>query len=189
MCIRDSGTHSVYCTVCNELIRTEDHTYTNGSCACGAKESVADPVYDANLKFRYSSFTMGSTLNMVYIVGAGSSGYADVRAVVTKYNADGTTTEKTYSLADGTIKDSGSFSTFTFDGIAAKELGDNFVAKLYATGKDGTEYYGETKSLNLKDFLLPYTQGTASARKDLAVALLNYGAAAQVYFNLSLIHI
>ena len=38
-------------------------------------------------------------------------------------------------------------------------------------------------SLSLKSFLLPYTQGEASTRKDLAVALLNYGAAAQVYFD------
>ena len=35
----------------------------------------------------------------------------------------------------------------------------------------------------MKDLLLPYTQGADSTKKDLAVALLNYGAAAQVYFG------
>ena len=177
------GTHMVFCSVCGSLIRTEAHTYVDGTCACGAKEAASEPTYDASLKFLSKSFTMGSSLNMVFIASKGTDTTRTIRAEVTKYNADGTTTVRTYTVADGNMNDQTRFVTFTFDGVAAKEMGDKVEAKLFATDASGNEFYGETLTLSLKDFLMNYAQSSNEAQKNLAVALLNYGAAAQVYFD------
>lgn len=92
-------------------------------------------------------------------------------------NADAVVPGYTYNSTSG-------YYCVTTDGIAAKCLGDTIYFSIYAKLADGDYRYSGLLSYSPKSYA--YNQLTSSSDtklKSLVVAMLNYGAAAQTYFN------
>ena len=96
-------------------------------------------------------------------------------------------------LEDGTIGDAlevfsgylaneGVFMAHT-DGIPAKNLGDVVYMKAFAQLTDGTYIYSEIAGYNAVAYANTVLSGSDESAKALVVAMLNYGAAAQVQFS------
>ncbi len=147
-------------------------------------------VLDENLSFDMS-VTVGPEMQVVYTIANGKvETFDSFYLEVTKKAANGdakTTTYGLYELAEITQKGSSSVLGYraTFTGMNAKEMGDEFTATLYAVRTDGTIYYSESVTASVKSFLMAKLNDVNSGAelKTLAVDMLNYGAAAQLYFG------
>ncbi len=182
--------HEASCTKCafTEII---EHTFVDGACICGASTSTA-PVVDKNLQFSMD-ITAGAEIGVNYSVSAlALSGYTDFRLEVVKDIADSDPITTVYG------KDGIDFTALThpltgealmynakYEGINAKEMGDNFATTLYAVDADGNVYRSETVISSIKDYLISKIDApdASDEAKTLAVDMLKYGAAAQVYFD------
>jgi hypothetical protein len=73
----------------------------------------------------------------------------------------------------------------TTDGIAAKEMGDDRYYCAYAKLTDGTYAYSRLVQYSPKKYAtnMLVSEKASAQQKALCVAMLNYGAAAQTYFN------
>ncbi len=73
----------------------------------------------------------------------------------------------------------------TTDGIAAKEMGDTRYYCAYAKLADGTYVYSQLYDYSPRKYAMNMLgrDSTSEKQKALCVAMLNYGAAAQIYFN------
>ena len=95
-----------------------------------------------------------------------SSGTVDnAMAVIPGYVSDGTT----YMVQS--------------NGIPAKNLGDVLYFKVYARLTDGSYVYSSVAGYNAVAYAKSVLAGNNAKAKSLVVAMLNYGAAAQVQFN------
>ena len=76
------------------------------------------------------------------------------------------------------------YYTCTTDGIAAKEMGDTRYYCAYAKLSDGTYAYSSLYDYSPKKYATSrLANSTNTEMKALCVAMLNYGAEAQLYFN------
>jgi hypothetical protein len=93
----------------------------------------------------------------------------------------------TYGYADGIVKGCVNVAENVYmvqtTGIAAKNMGDNVYVRVYMRKTDGTYFYGSIMSYSPKTYAYNRLADENSKMHDLCVALLNYGAAAQVYFG------
>lgn len=97
-------------------------------------------------------------------------------------------------LTDGTIADAvdvfpgytgsdGSYMAQT-DGISARNLGDTVYLKVYARLTDGKYVYSDVAGYNAVVYAKTVLRNSSNAyMKSLVVAMLNYGAEAQLYFG------
>ena len=69
------------------------------------------------------------------------------------------------------------------NGIPAKKLGDMLYFKVYAKCDDGSYVYSRLYHYSAKTYAMNQLSGINEAVKPLAVAMLNYGAAAQQFFG------
>ena len=121
-----------------------------------------------------------------YIPTATFQDCTDVRLSVKKevYTDAGVTYEETV-LTDPVVQDSGYGEEFIFEysDIAAKEIGSNLTAVIEAD-MDGVTYYSEPDVYSVKQYATNKLKNSSDANlKKLLVDMLNYGAAAQTYFN------
>ncbi len=106
--------------------------------------------------------------------------YEKVYAVFVKHSADGS--EQSVIISDYTIN--GNYMVFCYDGIVAKEIGDEITANVYAIDGD-TRYCSSSIEYGVRTYaerMIARTSTTNAFRKSL-IAMLDYGAAAQVYFG------
>ena len=96
-------------------------------------------------------------------------------------NATGTI-ENAVHVIPGVVESGGMLMART-KGIAAKQLGDSIYFKIYGKLPDGTYVYSNMYSYSAKKYAQQQLAGSNQAIKPLIVAMLNYGAAAQSYFN------
>ena len=179
-----STTHALCCLYCGTEFQ-EKHTFTDGTCACGISEAR----FDSSLEFMTTAFTMGSDLNFVFIMNSETATkYPTTYVEIVVNGIDGITTTR-YDFDD--FVQYGSVYRVEFDGIAAKNMGDSFTATIYGINDDGTQYIGVPKSASIADHLKATVRKSTSsaAAKKLAVDMLNYGAAAQVYFDYDTAHL
>lgn len=117
-----------------------------------------------------------------YIPATDLEGYTGIYLLVEREKlVDGVMTNieeiiSDYTTVDGNLK-------FTYRGIAACEMGDVISARLYAI-KDGKSYVSTLDEYSVESYA--YNRLAASsdeAFKALLVDMLNYGAAAQLYFG------
>ncbi len=178
--------HTVTCENC-DYSAEEDHNYVDGACICGAVE-VKEPQPDANLKFTMN-ISVGAAMSVSYNISASAvSEYADFYLEVSKANADGEPTVVTYGLSEGHEPMTNMMNIFygaTYEGISAKQMGDEFSTTLYAIDENGNLYYGETVTDSIKGYLVSKaSKETATDEfKTMAVDMLKYGAEAQNIFN------
>ncbi|MBE6985140.1 MAG: hypothetical protein E7434_05980, partial [Ruminococcaceae bacterium] len=181
--------HTATCANCSDSV-TEDHTYVDGTCACGATEVVA-PKPDANLVFTMN-ISAGAEMTVTYnIMGVAVNSYADFYLEVKKDVAGGDPITTVYGISGdrepmvAKVNPSTGVAMMyqvTYKGINAKEMGDNFSTTLYAVAEDGTVYCGATSVKSIKSYLLEKADAEASIPelKTMAIDMLKYGAAAQV---------
>ena len=124
--------------------------------------------------------SFGNDLSMMYaILKSKFDDCTDIRLVVTKENGnEGRTIVPTERVIDGET-----YYCFTYTGVAAKEMGDTLTAVLEFT-RDGVDYSGTVDTYSLKEYAMERLANSDNEKfKTLLVDLLNYGAAAQSYFE------
>ncbi len=96
-------------------------------------------------------------------------------------DATGTTLSGTELL--GAEGSEGSYSICT-DGVAAKNMGDVLYLKLFTTCVDGSRSYSELIEYSAVHYVKSvFENSDDETLKSLCISLLNYGAAAQTYFD------
>ena len=181
------GTHDLVCSVCGTVFAdNEKHSFVNGACACGVLENV-EPTLDSNISIG-ETLSLESDLTMnLRIKTAQLTNYdlSTIRLVVERdiYNSDGTVTVETRNLTDYTIKDSR--VVFAYTGISAAQMNDEIRAVLYIKDASGKEYMSKQKVTSVaiySDLMLGVSAGNTKLIT-LIMDMLNYGTAAQLYFN------
>ncbi|MBE6984291.1 MAG: fibro-slime domain-containing protein [Ruminococcaceae bacterium] len=189
--VSDGDTHRATCSICSYCI-TEAHSYTDGTCICGASEEVtATEELDKNLTFTMN-ISAGAEMSVSYTIMANAvNRYADFYLEITKNVANGEAITTIYGNGEGrevmtekldpTTGEALMYQV-TYKGINAKEMGDNFSTTLYAVGEDGTIYYGSTVVKSIKSYLIDKIDAEASSAelRTMCVDMLKYGAAAQL---------
>jgi hypothetical protein len=98
-------------------------------------------------------------------------------------NADISRADEVYT-GSGYVESNGWYLNTT-TGIAAKEMGDTRYYAAYVKLNDGSYIYSGVYDYSPKKYAMNMLgrESTSEKQKDLCVAMLNYGAAAQSYFN------
>ena len=101
----------------------------------------------------------------------------------TEPNTDGTAADAV-EVVSGYVENGQNYMVHT-SGIPAKNLGDTVYFKVYARMADGTYIYSEMAGYNAIAYANSILSNAASTAemKGLVVAMLNYGAEAQLYFG------
>lgn len=162
------------------------HSYAGGTCIlCGG----ADPDYVApaiTAKNISLSFEDEILLN-VYFVTAGLGEVADYGLLTFSEQVSNPSHLNAISDTPG-FYTSGNYLGVTTPGIPAKKLGDKLYFAVYAKLSDGSYIYSKTYyySPSAYAYSMLSKSDTTQEMKNLIVAMLNYGAAAQAYFNYNL---
>ena len=161
-----------------------DHNYVNGVCTvCGNQDSSYSSVTltgksfslsfedEILVNFYFCAENLASSAELGMLVFHTNPGTADVSMADEQYP------NPVYTAATG-------YYTSTTDGIAAKEMGDTRYYCAYAKLEDGTYVYSPLYEYSPKKYAMSrLANSTNTEMKALCVAMLNYGAEAQKYFN------
>lgn len=166
----ETGLNHVECEVCNENLG----------------ETTVPALTFQTLGLRHNC-SFGNDLSMLYAIPVESlRNCSDIRLKVVKdyILQDGTTEAREKLLTpveyaiDGTL-----YYRFDYKEVSAKEIGDTLTASLGFT-KGEREYNGKVDEYSLKRYAEERLAASANESfKRLLVDLLNYGAAAQSYFE------
>ena len=178
------------CTCCangKDRINEATHTLADGVCSvCGWAESVVEPVVIPTLANAgvTLSFEDEIFVNFYYTVKNDEDVVSSGLAVF--YTDPGTAD---IARADDVYENaifvpaSGNYMVTT-NSIAAKQMGDDRYYVVYALLEDGTYAYSPLYQYSPKKYAMSRLEKSTNAKmKELCVALLNYGAAAQIFFD------
>ena len=143
-----------------------------------------EPDTEKELVFSSVSLSLQSNIGMnFYVADSVLEGYEKPYVVFEKevYNEDGSKSTESWTVEDfDLLNDS---HVFRFNELSAKEMGSTVKATIYAT-KDGTKVTGETKEYSVLTYATNLLAKFDNAKlRTLLVDMLNYGAAAQTWFN------
>ena len=159
------------------------HQWVNGACCyCGQW----DPNFVPSVGLSGMTMTLGNSLAANFVIDTAKLDGDDHYAVITKTYADGTQpVSVTIPQSDWKVY-SGKLYYFTFTGVNAKEMTDEFTVIVYnAQGRQVSVTYTRT----IEDYCYGLiTKEEAKAAPDterlaLYTDILNYGAAAQDFFT------
>ena len=176
--VNNGDTHTATCSRCDKT-QTSAHTYTNGTCVCGAKE-ILPPILDESIKILHT-LDLASDISVTFAVQKTVLASYDsyyLECVLPEYSGNakiGTSTVQIQPVV------SGNYYYFTLTGITAVRMGDMVDAVLHMT-KGEQEYYSKTDSYSVAT----YAYGMLNSSKDakmltLCADLLRYGAEAQAF--------
>ena len=177
----NGDTHSASYSCCGAVyVSNQPHSFdANHECVCGLTEQVAtDMVTVAGFSL---SFESNIQVNMYYSLTDAST--VAEHGVLVFYNDPA---NPTVAGADEVVKSVATASGFcaTTKGISAKELGDTRYYVVYLKRNDGSCLYTKAYTYSPKQYAMSRLEKSSDTRlKSLCVAMLNYGAAAQKYFN------
>lgn len=141
-------------------------------------ETLAEEVYDSDLKFNGASISLTDNISINYKVK---------NSVVTESQFENLYAKFVMNGVEYTVKDyteSGEYYVFTFDNIAPNCINDVIYATLYGT-KGGVEYLSEKVEYSVAKYcynMLNSTVASESAEfRALLVDLLNFGTESQIY--------
>ena len=185
--------HTISCANCTVWNHVESHRYFDGICLCGAREIKA-PIIDESLVFNMD-ISAGAEMVINYNFMAGVvEKYKDFYLEVRKNVAEGEPVITIYGDGDGDGRNAMGgmnhpvtgeplFYNASYNGINAKEMGDNFSTTLYAVDANGQIFSSKTVTSSIKDFLMSKIDVVSPQMNTMAVDMLKYGAAAQKRFN------
>ena len=146
-----------------------------------------------DIEFIHScSFGNNLTINY-YIPTASLEGYDNYRLELNKQVFDETGSSYNWATSEITTcsdrtNEGTDYKVFSFRGIAAKEMGDEVHAILYAE-KDGVTYQSKEDTYSIKTYAFNRLEASSDVYfKHLLVDMLNYGGNAQTYFKYNTSH-
>ena len=160
------------------------HNYENGVCTnCGASEpdSVTVPTLTAK---NISLSVEDEILVNVYFTAENTADVKNYGLLLFSEKVSAPTFQTAIAHTEGWYESNG-YLGVTTPGIAAKNMGDTLYFAVYALLSDGSYAYSKCYSYAPTTYannLLNKTT-TTQQMKSLIVAMLNYGAAAQTYFD------
>ena len=162
------------------------HSYVDGSCTtCGAADpDYVEPVTVPTLSLVAPSLNFEDEIYYnVYYTASDTTDVVEMGLITfDSYLAEGTVADA-LEVIPGYVTSGSNFMSHT-NGIPSMKLGDALYFRVYAKLSDGTYAYSPTAAYHAvayaKDIL---ANSTNEKMKALVVAMLNYGAAAQVHFD------
>ena len=171
--------HLVRCDRCNKT-KTEDHTYTDGTCFCGKMERV-EPTVDEAVVIRHT-LNLAGDISVNYVVAPNVLSSYDsyvLECRIPVYEGN-TYIEDKVVVLQPVVK--GGMYYFILDGMTAVQMNDTVIAQLHMTQGDA-QFVSLPDSYSIATYA--YSQlrkeGNAHELKVLCADLLQYGAAAQHY--------
>lgn len=167
----------------SEYIAAKGHSYIDGKCAtCEEnKKTVTEPT----IALQYPSVEFNDIIRIrIYTQLTKHIEMIDMGLLTWNENPDecDITTAKN-QIPGYTVDAATGYYVITTQGIPAKEMGDTIYMAAYVKLSDGTYRYSSVVSYCPRDYAYNTLERGAKAMKPLAVAMLNYGAAAQNYFS------
>ena len=168
----------VYCTRCSAELSREHTTIP----ATGP----AEPVLDESIVL-YNSIGIGIEIQTTFGVRKSvTDRFESWYIEVSKLDEAGNVTEtKRFGAGQEGAVSEGYIREAVYTDITAKEMGVRYAASFHGFAADGSETYSNTVTNTVRDYVIGELVKTDNddATRRLAADLLNYGAAAQVYFN------
>ncbi len=177
--VNNGSNHIGTCSRCQKTV-TAEHSYTDGSCICGAQE-YSGPILDEAVVIRHS-LNLASDISMNYVISAAQLANYDsyiLECTMPLYEGDRYLGSTTVQLLPEPV---GSYYYFTLNGLIATQMGDEIDAKLYML-KDGVEYCSAADTYSVATYAISQMNKANSSQqlKTLCADLLRYGAKAQIY--------
>ena len=164
---------------------SSSHNYENGFCTiCGAQDpDFVLVIPSLTLTYPTLAFEDEIQYNAYFTIDDTTSIVEMGMITFTSRLADGTIADASKIIPGYTTVDSN--YVVKSNGIPAKMLGDTLYFKVYAKLTNGTYAYSEVAGYNAVAYAnsILNNAGSTAKAKALVVAMLNYGAAAQVQFN------
>lgn len=170
--------HLAQCSRCDKNL-TEDHSYTSGSCICGALE-ILPPITDEDIVINHS-LNLASDISINYAVRTSlltgyDSFYLEVQVPI--YSGNTLTGFQTLTI-EPEVR--GSYYYFTMTDLTAVNMNDMFTATLHMN-KGKQEYVSKPDNYSVATYaLFALDQNSAHGLKVLCADLLRYGAQIQIY--------
>ena len=179
-------THSCPCghSVITNQVAALGHSFTDGICSvCGA----ADPDYlvipTLTLKAPTLEFKDMITVNAMF-TAENLDSVVEMGMITYSTKVDTWSVETAENVIPGTTYDESTGRYIaSSQGIHAKYLGDAVYLACYAKLTNGSYVYTKLASYSPVQYAESKLKGNDTALKQLVVAMLNYGAAAQVHFG------
>lgn len=172
----------------DEITKRTEHSYENGACtACGAPDPnapVGATVPTLTLKSPTLEFKDMITVNAFYTAenteDVVEMGMITYREKVSSWNVE----TADYVIPGATYNASTGRYVSASQGIHAKYLADTIYLAVYAKLTDGTYAYSKLASYSPVQYATNQLKNSTDTKlKQLVVAMLNYGAEAQLYFG------
>ena len=161
-----------------------DHDYVDDVCTvCG--DVILRPQPILRPAYATVSFEGQIQLNIYYTASdLGDVSLEDMGLLVWQESNPEGTIEDAAEIISGAATDGSQYMVHT-NGIPAKKLGDTVYFKIYVKLADGSYLYTDMLATSPKNYAMSIinNDGADEKIKSLCVAMLNYGAAAQVYFD------
>ena len=186
-----AGYTTLTCSTCGttqtgNTVTALGHSYKNGSCtACGAKDSNASTVTKPTLALSYPSLSFEDQIQYnVYFTVADGKDIVEMGLITFASKLTGGTIANAVDVIPGYAASGSSYMVHT-NGIPGKNLGDALYFKVYAKLSDGSYAYSDVAGYNAVAYAKSVLGSSTSSMKAkaLVVAMLNYGAASQEFFN------
>ena len=158
-----------------------DHSYVEGVCQICGKATVFPTITP---KYPSVSFIGEIQINIYFTAQNLDNATGDMGLLVwNTARSDGTIDNAIDIIPGATLKSDGTYCVHT-NGIAAKNLGDTLYFKIYVKMEDGSYAYSAMFSTSAKAYAMSLINNSTDPKiRALAVAMLNYGAAAQTHFS------
>ena len=186
-----SGKTVYSCTSCgysySKTLAATGHSYENGICTlCGAEDpDYVAPVTNPAISLKYPTLSFEDVIvmnvyysasNLENVVEMGMITYSQEVSTWNVDNAEAVVPGYAWSESDG-------FYYVTTEGIPAKYLGDTIYFAVYSKLTDGSYTYTSLVGYSPKTYAYNQLKTGSDEMKPLVVAMLNYGAEAQIYFS------
>ncbi len=169
------GTHTGTCNRCEKTV-TQEHTFENGLCFCGAKEATLDESISI-----YHTLDLASDISVTFAVPQTALASYDsyyLECILPEYEGNEQISSSTVRIEPVV---SGNYYYFTLTGITAVRMGDMVEATLHMT-KNGFKYISKTDSYSVATYAYGMLNSTMDSKMlTLCADLLRYGAEAQRY--------
>ncbi len=173
------------CTVCGKVCT---HNYTNGTCTvCGAADPDYVPVVNPTITPAFPTMALEEEVKYnIYFTVSDLGDYTvnDMGLLVFDSKVANPTYDTAKSVVPGATISDGYFMVQS-GGIPAKEMADDPYFVIYIKLADGSYAYSMIFTFNAVDYVQSVLASSAypEGLKKTCVALMNYGADAQVYFG------
>ena len=149
------------------------HCYVDGICTvCGTRNAELFDIDAARM-------ILGNSLDFQF--GVAKTKFTDVTgvyAVIEKSWANGTTTSVTIPATQWI--DAGQYYAIVYNDLSAKEMADSFKVTIYSSAGCPLSY---PKRDSVRNYVMRSLEGQNAKGRTMMVDMLNYGAAAQIYFG------